>query len=160
VTDFLKQKKAAGATTADLSIKATNQVSTAHAIFASDEAATAATRPQLVVAQTPPPANAPRRSRPGRSPPKLTARGNQADLSVRATDDGGEANLRYTWSVVSYQPTHLYAEYANGNGTNAAKDLGSRSSGAGTYTLRVTVSDGTRTTTADFAVVVDRRATR
>ena len=68
-------------------------------------------------------------------------------LTVSADDDGGESNLRYTWSAtggsVSFSP----------NGDNAAKSATATFSSAGDYTLTVTVADGDGLTTSSSVAV-------
>ncbi len=64
--------------------------------------------------------------------------GTTTRVSVRATDDAGEANLVYRWqSTLGPAPVTFSA-----NDTNAAKDADVTFTRAGTYTLAVTVADG------------------
>lgn len=65
--------------------------------------------------------------------------GDTAALSVLADDDGGEANLVYTWKVVA-QPPGGTATFSK-NHSNAAKNSIAKFYKAGTYSLVVTVSD-------------------
>ncbi|MFT3785478.1 MAG: glycosyl hydrolase [Tepidisphaeraceae bacterium] len=67
--------------------------------------------------------------------------GTSAALSVLGADDGGEANLTYTWSVLS-KPTGASDPMFSLNGTNAAKSSVVTFSKAGTYTLLVSALDG------------------
>jgi K319-like protein len=68
-------------------------------------------------------------------------------LTATATDDGLPSALTYAWSVVS------------GTGVNFASPNSSSTqvsfSAAGTYTLRVTVSDGQLSSTADVVITVN-----
>ena len=61
-----------------------------------------------------------------------------ANLHVLGADDGGEASLTYTWSVVGTPPGSVSF---SATGTNAAKDTTAMFGAVGTYTLRVTVTD-------------------
>jgi uncharacterized repeat protein (TIGR01451 family) len=77
-------------------------------------------------------------------------------VSALGADDGGEPNLTYSWSAttgpapVSFSP----------NGSNAAQSSVATFTLAGSYTLRVTVTDeGGLTTTSDVAVTVVQTAT-
>lgn len=62
-----------------------------------------------------------------------------AILSVSASDDAGEKNLIYTWSVCSTPPGGLAVFSANS--TNAAKKTTATFRKTGTYAIRVTVTD-------------------
>ena len=65
-------------------------------------------------------------------------RGTDTDLSVAATDDGGEASLTYTWSVTSGPATPaIFSD----NGTNSAKNTTVAFQTAGDYQLSVSVAD-------------------
>lgn len=66
--------------------------------------------------------------------------GSTATLSVLGADNGGEANLRYTWSATSL-PTGAAAPTFSVNGTNAAKATTVRVTKAGAYTFAVTIAD-------------------
>jgi hypothetical protein len=59
-------------------------------------------------------------------------------LSVTAADDGGEANLGYTWSAASASGAPVFFLP---NGSNAAKQTVAQFEAAGDYTLSVTVKD-------------------
>jgi glucose/arabinose dehydrogenase len=72
-------------------------------------------------------------------------------LSALGADDGGEANLTDTWSVVS-SPTGAAAPTFGANGTNAAKASTVTFAAAGAYTLRCTISDGTSSATSNVSV--------
>jgi hypothetical protein len=61
-------------------------------------------------------------------------------LSVLAEDDGGEINLRYSWSIISKPdgaPSPLYSS----NQTNASKDVTIRFRASGAYTFSVAAID-------------------
>ena len=62
-------------------------------------------------------------------------------LSVLGADDGGEANLTYTWSAVGIPPAAVTFD-AN-NGLNAGKSCVATFTKSGEYSLKVTISDGT-----------------
>lgn len=78
--------------------------------------------------------------------------GTPVALSVLGADDGGEANLVYTWSTSGSPPGPVAF---GANGTNAAKASTATFSVAGTYTLRVTIADtqGASTTSSVNVVV-------
>ena len=59
-------------------------------------------------------------------------------LSVLGADDGGEANLTYTWATTGTPPS---AVTFSANGTNAAKSSTATFSKAGSYSIRVTARD-------------------
>jgi MSHA biogenesis protein MshQ len=71
-----------------------------------------------------------------------------AALSVLGADNGGEAGLSYTWSVVS-MPVGATAPVFGVNGTNTAKNTTATFSTIGSYTLRATISDGSLSTTSN-----------
>ncbi|MBA2482263.1 MAG: right-handed parallel beta-helix repeat-containing protein [Planctomycetes bacterium] len=64
--------------------------------------------------------------------------GTSTMLSVLGADDGGEAALVYTWSVVGAAPAPLTFSQ---NGTNAAKSATVTVAKAGSYVVSVTVRD-------------------
>jgi hypothetical protein len=78
-------------------------------------------------------------------------------LSVLGADDGGEANLTYTWTTVGTPP----AAVAFGmNGTNAAKTTTATFVAAGAYSLQVTARDaGGLTVTSPVTVTVNQTLT-
>ena len=53
-------------------------------------------------------------------------------------DDGGEANLTYSWATTGTPPA---AVTFSANGTNAAKATTATFTAAGVYALQVTVKD-------------------
>lgn len=62
--------------------------------------------------------------------------GTTTALSVLGADDGGEANLRYTWSSSGPASVTFSA-----NGTNAAKNATATFTQSGTYTFVATITD-------------------
>jgi hypothetical protein len=77
----------------------------------------------------------------------LTAR-----LNVLGADDGGEANLTYTWSTIQTPPAAVTFSV---NGTNAAKYTTVTFGGPGTYLFSVLIKDvGNLTTTSTVSVTV------
>jgi regulation of enolase protein 1 (concanavalin A-like superfamily) len=66
--------------------------------------------------------------------------GNTTSLSALAVDDAGEANLLYTWSVVS-KPSGAADPIFTANGTNSAKNTFARFTQSGPYTIKVAVTD-------------------
>lgn len=79
---------------------------------------------------------------------------NTTNLSVLGADDGGEANLTYTWAVSGPAAVTFSA-----NGTNAAKNTTATFTKTGTYTFTVTIKDaGGLTTTSSVAVTVNSLA--
>ena len=82
--------------------------------------------------------------------------GTTTTLSVLGADDGGAANLRYTWSALE-SPAGVAAPVFSANGTNDAATTVATFAGSGLYDLRVTISDGTLSVTS--AVTVDVRPT-
>jgi len=65
------------------------------------------------------------------------ASGTTTNLSVLGADNGGEANLTYTWATL---PTPPASVTFSANGTNAAKNTTATFSKAGSYDLAVTVT--------------------
>ena len=80
--------------------------------------------------------------------------GIQSQLSVLGADDGGEANLTYTWTVVS-QPAGSPNPTFSASGANAAKNTTVTVSAAGNYVFRATISDGSLTTSSDASLTVN-----
>src|SRR5204862_201823 len=80
--------------------------------------------------------------------------GTTTSLSVLGGDDGGEANLTYTW-FASVVPTGATAPtFDANNGTNAGKNTTATFVQSGVYTLTVTISDGGKSTTSSVDVNV------
>ena len=74
-------------------------------------------------------------------------------------DDGGEANLTYTWTVTA-KPAGAANPTYSANGTNAAKNTTATFSQAGSYTFLVTIADtGGLTDTSSVAVTVTQTLT-
>jgi len=63
-----------------------------------------------------------------------------ATLSVLGADDGGEANLSYTWSVVA-APAGALPPTFSVNGSNAARSTTATFAQPGTYTLLASIQD-------------------
>jgi hypothetical protein len=83
--------------------------------------------------------------------------GSTSALSVLGADDGGEANLTYTWATAGMPPA---AVTFSANGTNAAKATTATFTKAGSYTLQVTVKDqGNLTATSSVTVTVNQTLT-
>jgi hypothetical protein len=72
-----------------------------------------------------------------------------ATVSVLASDDGGEAALRYAWSATG----PAVVAFAD-SGTNAAKTTGATFAAAGTYVITAVVSDARGFTAASSATYV------
>jgi hypothetical protein len=90
------------------------------------------------------------------SPSPVT--GTTTNLSVLGADDGGEANLTYTWQATT-APTGASPAFSV-NGTNAAKNTVVTFNRAGAYTFRVTVTDaGGLTVTSSVNVTVNQTLT-
>jgi hypothetical protein len=81
--------------------------------------------------------------------------GKSTSLSVLGADDGGEANLTYTWTSTGPATVTFSA-----NGTNAAKNATATFSKAGTYSFVVTIADaGGLTVTSSVTVTVQQTVT-
>ncbi len=89
---------------------------------------------------------------PAANPNPITA-GGQTSLSVLGGDDGGEANLSYTWFAQTL-PQGAANPTFSANGTNAAKQTVATFTAQGDYTLVVAISDGFTTTSASIVVTV------
>jgi hypothetical protein len=80
--------------------------------------------------------------------------GTTATLSVLGADDHGETNLKYAWSAQQL-PDGAAAPVFSETNSNAAKSVTATFSRAGTYVLRVTVSDASGlAATSDVTVQV------
>jgi hypothetical protein len=66
--------------------------------------------------------------------------GKFTNLSVLASDPGGEQNLTYTWTTIKKPPGAKEVIFSD-NGTNAAKGITGRFSKDGTFRFRVTVTN-------------------
>ena len=81
----------------------------------------------------------------------------QAVLSVLGTDNAGESNLTYTWSLTGSPPAPVTYSV---NGTNGARQTVATFTKAGTYNFLVTITDADLlTTTSAVTVVVQSAAT-
>jgi hypothetical protein len=74
-------------------------------------------------------------------------------LNVLGTDNGGEANLKYTWSV-AVKPTGAADPVFQTNGTNAAKSTPVSFSQAGIYTFRVTIANSQGSSVTSYVSVM------
>jgi hypothetical protein len=84
--------------------------------------------------------------------------GTTTALSVLGADDGGEANLTYTWAVLA-APVGASPAFSP-NGTNAAKNTTVTFNRAGTYQFQVTITDsGGLSTTSSVSVTVNQTLT-
>src|SRR4029079_2787341 len=82
--------------------------------------------------------------------------GTTTALSVLGADDGGEANLTYTWSA-----TGPAAVTFNPNGTNAAQNATATFTKAGAYTFTATIKDaGGLSCTSTVNVTVSQTASK
>jgi hypothetical protein len=84
--------------------------------------------------------------------------GTTANLSALGADDGGEANLTYTWqaTIVPSGASPVFSA----NGTNAAKNTVVTFNRAGAYTFLVTVTDtGGLTATSSVSITVNQTLT-
>lgn len=80
--------------------------------------------------------------------------GSQTNLSVQATDDGGEPALKYTWSTTGTPPAPVAF---SANGTNAAKNSTATFTKSGSYNFLVTISDaGGLNATSSVSVLVNQ----
>jgi len=87
-----------------------------------------------------------------------TVTGTTSALSVLGADDGGEANLTYTWAATT-QPSGASVTFS-ANGTNAAKASTATFNRAGSYTLQCTIKDaGNLTVTSSVNVTVSQTLT-
>ena len=85
-----------------------------------------------------------------------TLTGTTTALSVLGADDGGAANLTYTWTVTAEPAGAANPTYSD-NGTNAAKNTTAIFSQAGSYTFLVTITDaGGLTATSSVGVTVSQ----
>jgi hypothetical protein len=104
---------------------------------------------------------------PGPQPPTVVnpasatlTSGKTAALHVLGADDGGEANLTYTWAA-SAKPAGAADPTYSANGTNAAKNSTATVSKAGAYRFQVTITDKDgMTATSSVNLVVMQQLTR
>jgi hypothetical protein len=91
------------------------------------------------------------------SPSTVTA--TTTTLSVTGNDDGGAANLLYTWTATTI-PSGAASPSFSINGNNTARITSVTFTSAGLYTFNVTLNDGQGgTTTSSVAVTVDQTLT-
>jgi hypothetical protein len=83
------------------------------------------------------------------TPPKVTrkasaklspATGSTMTLAAMGTDDGGAANLKYTWTATALPPGAAVPTFS-ANGSNAAKNTMTALNAAGTYRFTVSIAD-------------------
>jgi plastocyanin len=87
-----------------------------------------------------------------------TVTGTTTALSILGADDGGEANLIYTWSATT-EPSGATPLFS-ANGTNAAQNATVTFNQAGDYTFTCTISDGQGgAVTSSVNVTVDQTLT-
>jgi hypothetical protein len=98
------------------------------------------------------PNRAPTVAQPATAPAVVT--GTSAQVSVLGADDGGEAGLRYAWSVTSGPGAVAFSR----TGTNAAKNATATFSRAGTYVLTVNIIDSQGLTTGSAVTVEVRQS--
>ena len=83
--------------------------------------------------------------------------GTSTALSVLGADDGGEANLTYTWVATGTPPAPVSFSV---NGTNGAKNTTATFTAAGNYSFQVTITDaGGLSTTSSVNVTVAQTLT-
>jgi plastocyanin/regulation of enolase protein 1 (concanavalin A-like superfamily) len=100
--------------------------------------------------------NAPTVAQPAQaSPNPISDPQSGTTLSALGADDGGEANLTYTWNCTAL-PGGANFPIFSANGTNASKTTRATFSQPGTYTMLCTISDGEKvaTTSVDVQVAV------
>src|SRR4029077_11342797 len=86
----------------------------------------------------------------------MSVNGKTTNVSVLGGDDQGEGLLTYSWEAVNEQPTSVTF---SSNGTNAAKNSTATFTRPGSYELKVTISDGSSTTTSSVFVTVNQIVT-
>jgi len=93
---------------------------------------------------------------PASASPNLVT-GTATSLSVLGADDGGEANLSYTWATTGAPPAPVTFSF---NGTNSAKNTIAIFTKAGSYSFQVTIKDqGGMAVTNNVAVMVNQTLT-
>jgi hypothetical protein len=127
---------------------ATPNMATRTVSFTASDGTSAATRDITIVTNQPPTVTTAASASP--SPVIATT----TTLGVLGADDGGEANLTYTWSLTA-QPAGSSPSFSD-NGTNSAKDAAVTFDRAGSYTFLVTISDGSLSTTSSVTVAVNQ----
>ena len=114
------------------------------------------TNGSLTITSTPPPPPPPTNNPPTVATPAAAnpspVTGTTTNLTVLGADDGGEANLTYTWATTGTPPA---AVTFSANGTNASKSTTATFTKAGSYTFQVTIKDtGNLTVTSNVTVTV------
>ena len=85
--------------------------------------------------------------------------GTTTNLSVLGADDGGEANLTYTWTATTLPAGAAVPTYSV-NGVNAAKTTTATFSQTGNYVFQVTIADlDGFSTTSSVSVTVNQTVT-
>jgi len=113
---------------------------------------------EILTSDTPPaPGNqAPTVASPATASPSPTTSTTTA-LSVLGNDDGGQANLTYTWATTGNPPA---AVSFSANASNAAKNTTATFTKAGSYALTATIRDASGSTaTSSVTVVVNQKTT-
>jgi beta-glucanase (GH16 family) len=83
--------------------------------------------------------------------------GTTTNLSVLGADDGGEANLTYTWTTTGAPPAGVTF---SANGSNAAKNVTATFAKIGSYTLQASIRDQSgQTVTSNVNVTVNATLT-
>src|SRR5207237_3069865 len=83
--------------------------------------------------------------------------GTTTNLSVLGADNGGEANLTYTWATTGTPPA---AVTFSANGTNAARNAVATFTKAGSYSFQVTIRNTSNLTiTSSVSVTVNQTLT-
>ena len=90
------------------------------------------------------------------SPLRIVVVGTTTVLSVLGADDGGETNLKYTWSTTSL-PAGAVAPTFSANGVNAAKNTTVTFANSGAYRFTVTIADAAGLTTTSVVDVTSAR---
>ena len=143
--------KPSGSTTPTFSVNGTNGAKSTTATFVHpgsytflvtirDAQGLTTTSSVTVTKSAPPPANKPPTITTPAKASNSTVTGKTVGLSVRANDDGGAANLTYSWAVVS-KPANAADPSFSVNDTNGAKNTTATFSAAGVYVFQVTVRD-------------------
>ena len=78
--------------------------------------------------------------------------GTTTNLSVLASDEHGQSNLTYSWTVTT-KPSGAATPTFSVNGTNAAQNTTAAFTSAGTYTFSVTVTNALNLTASSSVVV-------
>jgi len=126
--------------------------------FASREYAVAGYRPTLVVTSSSQTNQAPTVATPAGVTPSPVS-GTTAALAVLGADDGGAANLTYTWTAAT-APAGAPAPTFSINGNNAAKNTVVTFGKAGTYTFTARISDaGGLSVSSSVTVLVNQTFT-